>query len=102
MDEKVLIVRFGDGTRWEIPARPLAEKRADYYATEVDGHAKGSTEWKAEVQHGLSDNCDLADFVQNNRSWSDLAPHARMVANPNAYDYERAWDGALVSLEPKS
>jgi hypothetical protein len=96
---KVLLVSFGDGTRWEMPARPLAEERADYYATKVDGHEKGSPEWEAEVQHGLSDKYDLGDFVQNNRSWSDLAPHARMVSNPDAYDYGRAWDRAVVTLK---
>lgn len=98
MSEKVLEVQFADGSMWHIPARPLAEKRADYYATEVDGFPKGSPEWEAEVQHGLSDAYDLQDHVKNNMDWRDLEPTARRIREPRVYDYSLGWGDASAAI----
>lgn len=51
---------------YHIPNKAIAEIRADYYACEVDGFKRGSTEWKLEVQFGIDTPFELQDWVQNN------------------------------------
>jgi hypothetical protein len=98
MADRKLQVTFSDGSKWEVPARVIAENRADYYATEVDGQPKGSKEWLEEVRTTLSDDYDIRDWALNNMNWSDLAPHARRVAPPPQQNYEEQWGSAELEV----
>lgn len=103
MSEKVpvIVVEFSDGSEWTLMARPMAEKRADYYACEVDGHEKGSKEWEQEVRHGLEDEDDLVDWVVNNMNWKDVRHYASRTKAPDVLDYDKAWSTAFVNLTEK-
>lgn len=67
-------IEFPDGRLFRIPCQVLAEKRADYYAVEVDGYAKGSEEYLAEVAFALLDTYEIKDYAQGNMNWEDLEP----------------------------
>ena len=57
--------------QYSIPLLPIAEHRADYYATEVDGHEKNSPEWQEEVDWVMNDNFEAIDWLLNNSDWED-------------------------------
>ena len=57
--EKRLRIKFSNGDIFTIPARIIAENRAEYYA-DIDGYEKGSNEWNAEVQNTLDDNYEIS------------------------------------------
>ncbi len=57
--------------QYSIPLREVAKHRADYYATEIDGHAKHSPEWDKEVEWVMSDTYEAIDWILNNSDWED-------------------------------
>lgn len=57
--------------QYSIPLRKVAEHRADYYACEVDGHEKNSTEWQKEVDLVMEDDYEGIDWILNNSDWED-------------------------------
>lgn len=65
--------------QYKIPLRPVAENRANYYATEVGGHVKGSENWLEEVNHAMTDGYDAIDWVLNNTNWEEWEPIAIKV-----------------------
>ena len=67
---KVIICNTPKG-QFKIPLQPVAENRADYYACEVDGHAKNSQEWQDEVDFVMNDNFEGIDWILNNTDWED-------------------------------
>lgn len=76
-------LEFADGRIFRIPAIKLAKLRADHYATEIDGHARGSAEWEAEVNYVLNDDYEIVDYARNNLSWSDIEPLGKLIADPD-------------------
>ncbi len=94
-------ITMADGSVWHVDALKIAETRADYYACKVDGEVRGGKEWLAEVAHGLADDDDAIDYMQNNMDWSDLG--AVMVTPPPVVDYEATWSGSefrMVTVTP--
>ncbi len=81
MSERFLKITLQNEDVWHVPARVIAEARADYYATEVDGHAKGSPEYVKEVEYALSKagSYDLEDYFRNNMDWTDVERVAKRV-----------------------
>lgn len=67
--------------QFHIPLQKVAEHRADYYACEVDGYAKGSGEYNAEVDWVMDDSFEAIDWLINNTDWSDWEPIAEKVNN---------------------
>lgn len=55
---------------YRMPATPIAEQRADYYAG-VDDYEKGSKEWQDEVEYALSDESEILDWLLNNTNPED-------------------------------
>ena len=97
---KVLSITMPDGSIWHVPARPLAEERARYYACERYGHAEGSAEFANEVEYSLATDVDLIDYVRNNMGWTaDLVRFgAQQVKPPKPVDYAQAWNEAEHEL----
>lgn len=80
MSKKFTHIRVNTPTgQVDVPARPVAEQRADYYAIEVDGHEKDSDDYEAEVFHGLTGDYDLIDWMLNNSNWEDWSGIAEKV-----------------------
>ncbi len=67
---KVIRINTPKG-QYEIPLLPVAEHRANYYACEVDGHAKNSPEWDLEVKWVMDDSFEAIDWLTNNTDWKD-------------------------------
>jgi hypothetical protein len=60
---------------YEVPAKYIAEARADYYACHVDGFEKGSKEWQQEYEYSF-DHYELNDWFYNNMNFEDIQEHA--------------------------
>jgi hypothetical protein len=95
--EKYLKVQFSNGDIFVVPAKIIAENRADYYSA-LDGYDKGTNEWEAEVQNGLNEEFEIYDWAGNNMNWEDLAPYAKKIEDLSDYDYEDEWPGAEIEI----
>ncbi len=60
---------------YEVPAKYIAENRADYYACKVDGYEKGSKEWQEEYEYSFDDS-ELNDWYFNNMDFEDIEQYA--------------------------
>ena len=98
MKTKCLRVRFSNGDIFTIPARVIAENRADHYSS-LDGYDKASNEWEAEVQNALNDEYEIYDWAGNNMDWKDLEPYSqREDQDFDEFDYEDNWTDAKIEV----
>lgn len=97
MKEKCLKVRFSNGDLFAIPARVIAEDRANYYA-DLDGYDLNSNEWEAEIVYALNDDYEIEDWAANNMNWSDLEPHSKRINSDEEFDYDDGWTDADIEL----
>jgi len=97
MKEKCLKVRFANGDLFAIPARIIAENRANYYA-DLDGYELNSNEWAAEVITALNDEFEIEDWAGNNMDWKDLEPYAQRIDEDVEFDYDDEWPDADIEL----
>lgn len=97
MKNKYLKVRFANGDLFEVPARVIAENRANYYA-DLDGYDLNSNEWEAEIISALNDDFEIEDWAANNMEWRELEPYAKRIDSDEEFDYEDGWTDADVEL----
>ena len=90
MKEKKLIIKFHKGINYEIPARIIAEQRAQYYAS-IDGYDLDSQEYLDEMNYALEDEFEIFDWVQNNMNWQDLKSYAIRIED-ELFDPEKEWE----------
>jgi hypothetical protein len=84
---KYLRVTMPDGSKWDVPARVIAENRARYYA-KIDPN----TTYEGEFDYTMSNNYELKDWAAGNMNWSDVEDHAKRVAVPPLEpDYQEGW-----------
>ena len=55
----------------QMPLRPVAEHRANYYSCEVDEEEKNSKAWNDEVDFLMNDSYEAIDWLINNTDWID-------------------------------
>ena len=92
MKDHFLKIRFSNGDLFAIPARVVAENRADYYA-DLDGYDIGSNEWEAEILSALNNEFEIEDWAGNSMDWKDLEPYAKKMSIEE-FDYEEEWPDA--------
>lgn len=90
-------LKMPDGSVWDVDPIPIAEDRANYYATKVDGFKEGSEEWQSEVSYAISHPEELEDWAKNNMEWVDLK--AERVQPPELPDYASLWLDAEFVFE---
>lgn len=94
MSEKFLRVDMPDGSKWDVPAKMIAENRAAYYArldVERGDAADYERAFAREVKYALSDGYEIEDWAANNMNWSDVSEVAVMTTPPAAVDYQEGW-----------
>lgn len=103
MAEKYLRIEMPDGSKWDVPARVIAENRAYHYADRDAREDSGATSGPAygvifakvfaeEVEHALSSDYEITDWAANNMNWADVKDRATLaVAPPSDTDYEGGW-----------
>ena len=96
MKEKCLRVRFSNGDLFAVPARIIAEDRANYYA-DLDGYELHSNEWHAEIILALNDEFEIEDWAGNNMDWRDLEPYAEKLSE-DEFDYEDQWQDVDIEM----
>lgn len=96
MSEKYLRVTMFDGSKWDVPAKFIAENRANYYVKEdaskrpmtLEQFAKAVAE---EVEHCLSDDYEIKDWAENNMNWEDVKDVAVKAVTPPPITHGNAW-----------
>ena len=94
MPEKYLRVKMPDGSKWDVPARVIAEDRAKYYAEFVSKRDEldYDTVYKEEFEFTMDDKYELKDYAADNMDWSDVAEHAvKAEEEPGEVDYQEGW-----------
>ena len=98
MEGCCLKIRFPNGDIFRVPAKVIAENRADYYS-EIDGYDIGSNEWVDQVEYAMDDEFELKDWLAGNMDWSDLEPHAEKIDEEGALNYyENNFSDAEIRL----
>ena len=106
MNEKYLRVTMGDGSKWDVPARPIAEARARCYAKSDTGKESGSEfdkVFKEELEITLEDTFLIEDWASNNMNWSDVKDVAEKVSVMEV-DFQEGWvngDKEVIEKETK-
>ena len=84
---------MGDGSKWDIPAQFIAEKRARYYAKHDTGKFSGlefARVFIEEVNNALEDTYLIVDWAGNNMNWSDVKDVAEKVSVMEV-DFQEGW-----------
>lgn len=85
--EKHLRVTMPDGSKYDVPARIIADDRAKYYA----GNDPETT-YQEEFDFTMGDDFELQDWAANNMNWEDVAEHAIKVDEPlPPVDFQEGW-----------
>ena len=82
-----------DGSKWDVPAEPIAEERARYYAEKDTGKTSGEEFEKAFnelVKDALEDTFEIIDWASNNMNWSDVEDVAENVSVMDV-DFQEGW-----------
>ena len=93
MRKKYLRVTMGDGSKWDIPARLIAEDRARYYTKRDTGKESGIEFDKAFeelIADALEDTYEIIDWASNNMNWSDVEDVAEN-ASVMEVDFQEGW-----------
>ena len=72
---KQIEITFSNGSVYSIPAKVVAEDRADYYATKDDGDYDEIFEEEMWV---LDDELELLDWMRGNMDWEDVEEYATL------------------------
>lgn len=95
MKKKYLIVTMPDNSQWKIPAKFIAEQRAEYYATrdcEKDKSLNYSTVFTEEVKYALKNEYEIVDWAENNMNWCDVKDMAtELPSKKKELDFEDEW-----------
>jgi len=90
---KFLRVTMPDGSKWDIPAKPIAEERARYYAKSDTGKESGpefDKVFNELVEDALEDTYEIIDWASNNMNWSDVKDVAKKVSDMEI-DFQEGW-----------
>ena len=82
---------MGDGSKWDIPAKPIVEVRARYYAKKDTGKKNGKEfdeAFKQLIED--TDDFDIEDWASNNMNWSDVKDVAVKVSTMEI-DFQEGW-----------
>jgi hypothetical protein len=88
--EKHLRVTIPNDSKYDVPARIVADSLAKFYTTE--SRAGASYSYQEEYDLAMRDDADLIDWAANNMNWDEVAAHAIKVDEPpDEEDFEEAW-----------
>jgi len=76
MSRKIEIT-FSNGRVYSIPAKIVAEHRADYYATKFEGEEGTYDEIFEKEMWALDDDNELVIWLSNNMNWEDVKDEAK-------------------------
>lgn len=83
---KYIRVTMPDGSKWDVPAKVVAESYAKYYSDEDTGYC----EYDDEYDLIMGDNVGLVDWAENNMDWTEVSDAASQAVAPSV-DYEQGW-----------
>lgn len=89
-----LQVEQTNGSTWEVPAKLVAENRANYFSDIIEGDGiKKEMDCFAETfNETIKDNELLIDWAEQNMDWSEVSDFARLRDDPNRdTDFDEGW-----------
>jgi hypothetical protein len=100
--EKMLRVTMPDGSKWDVPAKLIAENRARHYADKTDD--RRGDDYREEFDLAMGDEFTLKDWAAGDMNWEDVAAEARLVDPPDMTpdQYQEGWvngDKEVVEVE---
>lgn len=84
--EKRLVVDFPTGERYAIPARLIAENRAEFFAARdhPNDERLRDAQRRKEIRRALEgDDFEIVDWAANEMSWEEVEPHAERLETPD-------------------
>lgn len=69
---KEIHITFSNGEVYRVPAKMIAEYRADYYATKFEGEEGTYEEIFEKEMWALDDKNELLSWMSNNMNWEDI------------------------------
>ncbi|MCM1564894.1 MAG: hypothetical protein NC238_02860 [Dehalobacter sp.] len=95
MPEIFLRVTMPDQSKWDVPAKIIADNRAAYYA-KIDPE----TTYEEEFEFTMTDDHELRDWAANNMDWDEVSEHAEKVIEETSIDFQEGWlNGEKVVIE---
>jgi hypothetical protein len=89
--EKYLRVTMEDGSKWDVPAKIIAEDRARYYACEETKFSeKFNRVYEEELRYCLDDDYEIEDWAANNMNWVDVQAIAVKVSIKEV-NFQEGW-----------
>lgn len=82
-----------NGSKWDVPAKLIAEARARYYAKVDTGKESGKDFEKVfneEVENALDDTYLIEDWASNNMDWEDVKDSAINFSEMEV-DFQEGW-----------
>jgi hypothetical protein len=94
MKQKFLRIEMEDGSKWDVPARIIADNRARYYV-EYDSKQPDNEMTKEEIYNvtftdTMNDDSEIYDWAANNMNWSDVEIYAVKVLTKEV-NFEEGW-----------
>lgn len=89
-----LRAEMDDGSWWEVPAKFIALKAADSQTspnTSIE-------EYSNTVNEFLNNEEKILDWAEENMTWDDVLPLARLVRPPRTSKYSRNWKNGMKML----
>lgn len=91
IEEADFVVTLDDGSEWSVPVYLIAENRARHYADmDFDGDLSASLK-EDTLPLFAADPKEIADWAQNNMSWTEVESHAICVKPARAANPELGW-----------
>jgi hypothetical protein len=87
---KFIQVTMPDGSKWRLPAHPVAKSLADHYEGPQNSESES---YKREYGGAMNNFGVLKDWAQNNMNWSDVEKVAvEYIPAPKLEaDYQEGW-----------
>lgn len=78
---KYITIKFSNGEKYRIPAKVVAEDRADYYATKFEGEEGEYEDIFEDEMWVLDSEYELIDWMTGNMDWEDVKEYAEYIGD---------------------
>jgi hypothetical protein len=95
MDDKYLVVTMPNKRQYLVPARVVAENKAEYMSK------KHGTKYEDEYFEAIGDDSEIVDWAANNMNWKDIAHTAHPIPEIPLTDeqLEDGWCNGIGGIE---
>lgn len=85
---KFIRVTMPDLSKWDVPAKIIAENRAKYYA---NLEPPSQETYETEYEYTMNDKAELVDWAHNNMNWDEVEKFAKQANVEIPVDFQEGW-----------